>query len=147
MKVLFLKDVPKLGKRHDIKEVSDGYARNFLIPRKLVEPANEKTEKRIGELKKAEIEIKKMDAAILHRNLKALSDVVITMKGKASEKGSLFASIHKDEVVKELKLQAGVDMPGEYIEMEKPIKDTGEHEIAVEVDGKKGSFKLVVEAE
>ena len=146
MKVVFLKDVPKMGKKYDIKEVADGYAQNFLLPKKLAEVANEKTEKRIEKLKKSEDEMKKVDESILAKNLKVLGETVITLKEKANEHGHLFASIHKEELSEKLKEQSGLDFPPEYFELDKPVKETGEHEIAVTVGGKKGKFKLVIES-
>ena len=147
MKVLFLKDVPRVAKKHDIKEVADGYAQNFLLPRKLAERATEKTEKMVSVLKSKDMEMKKVDEVLLMKNLKELAETTINFKGKASEKGSLFASIHKDDVVKQLKAQAHIDMPEEYIEMGKPLKEVGEHEIDVKIGGKTGTFKVVVEAD
>ena len=145
MKVLFLKDVPKMGKRYEIKEVSDGYAQNFLFPKKLAEVAGKNTEKMIAKFKQAEIEMKKVDEALLHKSLKVLEETIITMKGKANEEGKLFAAIHKEDISEQLKEQAGIEMPAEYIELEKPVKEVGEHEIHVIIGDKKGKFKLVVE--
>jgi len=145
MKVLFLKDVPKMGKKYDIKEVADGYAQNFLLPRKLAERANKNTEKNVEKFKKTEIEMKKVDEALLHKSLKALEETTITMKGKANEEGKLFAAIHKEEISEKLREQAGVSIPPEYLVLEKPVKEVGEHEIPVVIGEKKGKFKLVVE--
>ncbi|MCK9352273.1 MAG: 50S ribosomal protein L9 [Candidatus Paceibacterota bacterium] len=146
MKVVFLKDVPKMGKKYDVKEVADGYAQNFLLPKKLAEVADKNTEKRIEKMKKSEVEMKKVDEALLHKNLKELGETVITIKGKANERGHLFAAIHKEELSLKLKEMAGLDIPPEYINMEKPVKEVGEHEIHVAIGDKKGKFKLVVEA-
>jgi large subunit ribosomal protein L9 len=146
MKVVFLKDVPKMGKKYDIKEVADGYAQNFLFPKKLAEVADKNAEKRIEKMKKSEMELKKVNEAILKKNLKELEETSITLTEKASEHGHLFASIHKEEISAKLKELAGLDIPPEYIDMDKPIKEIGEHEIHVAMGGKKGKFKVVVEA-
>jgi large subunit ribosomal protein L9 len=146
MKVVFLKDVPRIGKKYDIKEVADGYAQNFLLPKKFAEPANEKTEKRIEKMKKSEDELKKVDESILAKNLKSLGETVVILKEKANEQGHLFASIHKEELSAKLKEQSGLDFPPEYFELDKPVKEVGEHQITLLVGGKKGSFKLLVES-
>jgi len=146
MKVLFLKDVPKMGKKYDVKEVTDGYAQNFLLPRKLAELATKNTEKNVEKFKKAEDEMKKVDEALLHKSLKALEEAVVVIKGKANEEGKLFAAIHKEEISEKLREQAGISMPPEYFDIEKPVKEIGEHEIPVVVGEKKGKFKLVIEA-
>ena len=95
MKVIFLQDVPRVGKRHDIKEVNDGYAMNFLFARKLAEPA---TPKAIAELEKRKknIEIEReVQEDLLMKNLEEIKDKVLNMKAKADEKGHLFSGIHK----------------------------------------------------
>lgn len=144
MKVLFLKDVPKLGKKHDVKEVADGYARNFLFPKKLAMPATKDAEVRVSKMKAEMLEMKKVDEDLLIKNLKALADTIITLQGKSNEKGNLFAAIHKEEIISKLR-ESGISVPAEYIELEKPIKETGEHAIPFVIGNKKGTFKLMVE--
>jgi large subunit ribosomal protein L9 len=146
MKVLFLKDVPKVGKKYDIKNVSDGYAQNFLLPKKLAEVASKGAEKRVEKWKLAEAEMRKVDQALLHKSLKTLAETVITLKGKANEQGHLFAAIHKEEISEKLREQAGIEMPAEYLDLDKPVKEIGEHEIPVIIGEMKGKFKLAVEA-
>ena len=145
MKVIFLQDVPRVGKRHDIKDISDGYAVNFLFPRKLAEPA---TPKAISELEKRKknIEIEReVQESLLLKNLEKIKGKTITIKAKADEKGHLFSKIHGKEIVEAMKKQNHADIGEEFIVLEKPIKETGEHEIPISIKGKKSSFKLVVE--
>lgn len=145
MKVLFLKDVPKIGKKYEVKEVADGYARNFLLPRKMAELATKETEQRVAKKKDEIAEMKKVDDDLLMRNLKALTDLVVTMEGKANEKGHLFAAIRKEEIISKIRDEARLQIPSEYIHLEKPIKETGEHIISFSMGNKTGAFKLVVE--
>jgi large subunit ribosomal protein L9 len=145
MKVIFLKDVPRVGKRHDIKEINDGYAMNFLLPRKLAEPA---TPKAIAELEKRKknLEIEReVQTDLLMRNLEEIRGKIVLFKAKADEKGHLFSGIHKKEIVEEMKKQNHADIDEDFIILEKPIKKTGEHEIPIEVKGKKSSFKIKIE--
>ncbi len=146
MKVLFLKDVPRIGKKYEIKEVSDGYANNFLLPKKYVEIATKDTEKKVEKFRKSEAELKKIDEALLQKNLKDLAETVITLTEKANEQGHLFAAIHKEELSAKLKELSGLDIPAEYIAIDKPVKDVGEHEIPVVIGEKKGKFKLIINA-
>lgn len=144
MKVIFLQDVSRVGKKYDIKEINDGYAMNFLIPRKLAELA---TPKAVNELEKRKknIEIEReVQEDLLMKNLEEIKGKVITIKGKANEKGSLFKAIHKKEIVEEMKKQNHADISEEFIILEKPIKEIGEHEILIEIKGKKSSFKVVI---
>jgi large subunit ribosomal protein L9 len=145
MKVIFLQDVPRVGKKHDIKEVNDGYAMNFLFARKLAELA---TESAIASLEKRKknIEIEReVQEDLLLKNLEEIKGKSLTLKGKANDKGSLFKAIHKKEIVEEMKKQNHADISEEFILLPKPIKEVGEHDIQIEIKGKKSSFKLVVE--
>ena len=145
MKVIFLQDVPRVGKKHEVKEVNDGYAMNFLVPRKLAEPA---TAKSIAELEKRKknIEIEReVQEDLLMKNLEEIKGRIITIKAKADEKGHLFSGIHKKEITAEMKKQNHADISEEFIVLEKPIKEIGEHEIPISIKNKKSSFKLVIE--
>lgn len=146
MRVIFLKDVPRVGKKYDIKDINDGYAMNFLLPRKLAEVA---TQKAINELEKRKKEIileKEIQEELLLKNLEEIKNKIITIKGKANEKGSLFSAIHKKEIIEKMKTEHHAEINEECIILEKPIKETGEFEIPIEIKGKKSSFKLKVEA-
>lgn len=145
MKVIFLKDVPRVGKRHDIKEISDGYALNFLFPRKLAEIA---TSKAIVELEKRKKEIlieRKIQEDLLVKNLEEIKGKIIKLKCKANDKGSLFSAIHKNEIVEAMKNIYKAEINEEFIILEKPIKEIGEFNIPVEISGKKSFFKLITE--
>lgn len=147
MKVLFLKDVPKIGRKNDVKEVADGYARNFLFPKKLAEPATKESEQRVAKIKSELEEMKRVDEDLLMRNLKALTNLTVTMKGRANEKGHLFAAIHKEEIVSKIQEEARLQIPLENIHLEKPVKEIGEHIISFAIGKKEGSFKLLIEKE
>ena len=145
MKVIFLQDVPRVGKRHDIKEVGDGYAMNFLFPKRLAEPA---TPRAIAELNKRKeaIEIEKeVQMDLLLRNLEEIKDKVVHIKAKADEKGHLFSGIHSKDIVEAMKAEHRADISEEAIVLEKPIKEVGEYEIPISIRDKKSSFRLVVE--
>ncbi|MBI3305678.1 50S ribosomal protein L9 [Candidatus Nomurabacteria bacterium] len=145
MKVIFLQDVPRVGKRYDVKEISDGYAMNFLLPRKLAEPATAQALANL-EKRKQNIEIEReVQENLLLKNLEAIKDKIITIKVKADEKGHLFSKIHTKEIVEAMKAQNHADVGEEFIVLEKPIKEVGEFVIPIEIKGKKSSFKLVVE--
>jgi large subunit ribosomal protein L9 len=144
MKVIFLKDVPRVGKKNDVKEVNDGYALNFLFPHKLAEAA---TPKSLDSLKKKQNEIiveREVQEDLLIKNLEEIKGKIITIKGKANEKGSLFSAIHKKEIRDELQKQ-NIEINEEFIVLEKPIKEIGEFEIPIQIKHKKSSFKLIVE--
>jgi large subunit ribosomal protein L9 len=145
MRVIFLQDVPRVGKRHDIKEVNGGYAMNFLFPQKLAELA---TPKAIAELEKRKKNIaieREVQEDLLLKNLEEIKGKVLNIKAKADEKGHLFSGIHKKEIIEEMKKQNHADISEEFIVLEKPIKEVGEHEIPIVIKDQKSSFKLIVE--
>jgi large subunit ribosomal protein L9 len=143
MKVILLQDVPNVGKKYEVKNVSDGYGRNFLLPRNLAKIATTQAMQEIEKLKKQSEQEKQIQQDILEKNIKALDGLKITIKEKANEKGHLFAAIHQKEISKILKAQEHLDIPAEMIEWEKPIKEIGEYKINV----RDKEFLLVVSSQ
>jgi large subunit ribosomal protein L9 len=146
MKVILLKDVSKLGRKYEVKTVSDGHALNLLIPKGMAIAATNDALRRL-EAEKAKMEgEKKIHEDLLIKNLKGLDGKTLTMTGKANDKGHLFAGLHRDEIAAEVTRQTQLQIAPELIELEHPIKEVGEHTINIKVGGKSASFKLVVEA-
>lgn len=146
MKVIFLKDVQKVGKKYETKDISDGYALNFLIPKGLAEVATKNAVKRIDTLKAKDDESKKIHEDLLLKNLKGIEGKKVTITEKANEKGHLFAGIHKAELIPAIESQTRVQIHPDYIMLDKPIKEVGEHTITVAVQDKKATFILEVKA-
>ncbi len=145
MKIVLLKNVPKVGKQYEIKEVSRGFAQNFLFPKKLAEVATEKIIKQIEKKKQnAEAEAK-IHEDLLVKNIIDMKGVTVIMQEKANEQGHLFAGVHKDEIVPEIKKQTHLEIDPEFIQLEEPIKEIGEHEIEVSAHGKSAKFTLKIE--
>jgi large subunit ribosomal protein L9 len=144
MKVILQKDVAKLGRKFDIKDVSSGYAQNLLIPKGLAIIATPDAIKRMEmERAKAEGE-KRVEKDLLAKNIKDLDGISINIIGKANDKGHLFAGIHKEAIVEELLKQTQLQIDPESISMTQPIKEIGEHTVEVKAGDKKASFKVVV---
>ena len=144
MKVILLKDIPKLGKKYEVKNASDGHAVNMLIPRGLAIAATPENLRRF-ETEKAKYDSeRKVHEALLAENLKALEDTVITISGKASDKGHLFAALHREAIALELEKQSRIQLDPSFIQLNHPIKEVGEHVIEVKGDGKSVKFKVVV---
>ena len=144
MKVIFLQDVSRIGRKYDIKEVNDGYAMNFLLPRKLAVTATPKAVADL-EIRKKEIVLEReVQDSLLLKNLEEIKNKVVTIKGKANDKGHLFSAIHKKEIVDGMKEQHRAEISEEFIILEKPIKEIGEHEIPISIKDKRSSFKLIV---
>lgn len=146
MKVILLKDVPKIGKKYDEKKVSDGYAMNFLIPNGLVEVATEKAMERANMARTEVLAHHKIQEDLVMKNIASLSEAKIEFKEKANEKGHLFAGIHKEALAQALKTQARIDIPVDFIELSTPLKEVGEKMVRVKVQDKTGEFKVVITA-
>jgi large subunit ribosomal protein L9 len=147
MKIILLKDVKKLGKKYEVKDVADGHALNMLVPNGLAIPATAGNLNMIEVKKKGDmLETAKTETEI-QKALNEIKGINIEMFGKVNDKGHLFAGIHKAEILEVLKKQKGVNIAVEHLLMEKPIKEVGEHSIVVKVGNKEASFKLIVKAE
>ncbi len=145
MKVIFLKDVPRVGKKYDVKEISDGYAVNFLFPRKLAEPATPQAVAKL-ELHKKEIVIEKeVQDNLLQKNLEEIKGKILVIKVKTDDKGHLFKAISEKMIAEEMHLQHHVEIKPEFIILETPLKEIGGFEIPIEIKNKKSSLRLLIE--
>lgn len=144
MRVIFLRDVPKLGKKGEVKEVSDGYARNLLIPRKLAEPATEKSVARAVAEKNTAVVSAAVRDDLLKKNLKDLEETIITISSRTNEKGHLFAGVGKSEIISALERSTGIHFEEKNLVLEHPLKTTGEHEVTIEAGGKKGKLRVSI---
>lgn len=146
MKVILKKDVPNIGKKHDVKNVSDGHALNFLIPNNLAVVATVAQIKSV-ELIKANLEAeKKIKENLLAKNLKEVGAIKIEISEKTNDKGHLFSGIHKEKISEEIKKQTGLDISPEFITLDKPIKEVGEHKVGVSVSEKTTQFIVNVKS-
>ena len=144
MKIILLTDVAKIGRKYDIKEVSSGYAQNFLFPKKLAELASDSKVKNAYILKKRGEAEQKIKEALLAKDMSSLQKVKISMSLRANEQGHLFQGIHKDEIAEALREETRIDINADMIELEHPIKSVGDHEIRVSAGDTKVTFKLEV---
>lgn len=143
MKVVLLKDVPKVGHRRDVKNVADGFALNYLIPQGLAETATDKVIMRVeAELAKEAVQ-QKIKQDLLLKNFGDLKGIIVTMERIANKEGHLFAAIHTNEIAEAIKEQTRLDVESSFIQTE-PIKSVGEHEIEVKIGDRAVKFTLIV---
>ncbi|NLZ52956.1 MAG: 50S ribosomal protein L9 [Thermoanaerobacteraceae bacterium] len=140
MKVILLEDVKKLGKKGDLVNVADGYARNYLFPRNL---AQEATAGGIKQLKqeKAALEKKKRKELEQAKELAAkLASTTVTLKVKSGGQGKLFGSVTSKDISEALKEQQNIEVDRRKIELPESIKSLGSYQVdiklAPEVDAK-----------
>ena len=140
MKVIFQTDVRGQGKKGEMKEVSDGYARNYLLPRKLAVEANTdnlNAFKLKEKAKKAQMEREKAQA---EENAKRLEGIQVTISARAGQGGRLFGAITSQEISDALREQHGIEIEKNKIVQSEPIKSFGSFEVKAklgyEVSGK-----------
>jgi len=147
MKIILLKDVPKFGKKDEVKEASEGYARNFLFPKNLAILA---TEKALGELlkkKDTEGNRSKKDLKRKKQIAKAVNNSRFEIKMKAGEKGKLFGSVNALIISEKIKSE-GFQIEPENVILEKPIKEAGEFSVKIDLgDNITANIKLAILAE
>lgn len=143
MKVILLKDIPKLGKKYEVKKVKNGYGRNFLLPRKLAEMATKAILKNLDARIKSEENRKIKIAEKLSWILEKFKGKEIAIKEKANEKGELFGSVSQKTIADKLK-EEGFDIPEECVELKENIKHVGDYEIKIKINGKEANFKLKI---
>lgn len=143
MKIILLKDVPKLGKKDDIKEMNDGYVRNFLLPSKLVEIATPTTLAKLAERKAHKDTEHAFHTARLETTAKALDGISVELYALANEKGNLFKAITAHDIAPLFEKSAGVVI-SEDIFHDVHIKTVGDHLLSVNIGNKKVTCTLVI---
>ena len=129
MKVIFNVDVKGQGKKGEMKEVSDGYARNYLLPRKL---ASEATADNINTMKlkeKAKAALIAKEKAEAEENAKRLSAITVTIRAKAGGAGKLFGYVTSQEISDALREQHGINIEKNKIVQAEPIKTFGSYTV------------------
>ena len=132
MKVLLKQDVPKIGKKGQILDVKEGYARNFLIPGGLAVEASGGAMKQIEEEKKASDRHKAKEKEEAQDLAKKIEAVSILLKHKAGDEGRLFGSITSAEVAEALK-QKNFNIDKKKIVLEEPIRLVGDYEVKIKL--------------
>lgn len=131
MEVILLQDVPKIGRKYEVKNVSDGFARNMLFPKRLAEPATPQKKQELEKKREhASAQIAQDDA-----KMKTLFDTLagssVTISMQANEQGHLFEALKAEAIVEAIKNQKGVTLHEEQVQTEGIIKDIGEHTLTL----------------
>ena len=145
MKVVLLQDVKAQGKKDQVVEVSDGYARNFLFPKKLAVPADAKV---INDIKnkqssaKHKEEVERENARVL---AKKLSETTIKLTAEAGSDGRFYGAITSKDIAEALKAQAGIEADKRKILLDAPIKAFGTYKIELKIYADiSGKFNVTV---
>ncbi|MDP2598516.1 MAG: 50S ribosomal protein L9 [Candidatus Liptonbacteria bacterium] len=145
MKIILLQDSRGIGRKNDVKDVSDGYARNFLFPSKLAEPATDAALKKLEKMKAMLNE----DEAKFKRHVEELKGAMgartLEFFLKTGGDGSVFGSVNKESILAALRDTGLITKERVDIELERPIKELGEHKIKIRFkNGIEGEIKIVI---
>ncbi len=147
MKVILLKDIDKLGEKFEVKEVKDGYARNFLLPKGLAKQATESALKWLEMqkeiiAKKAEGELKEVEKMVAK-----IDGLEVLIPVKVGDNGQLFEKINAQKISKKLK-EEGLEIKKDQIILEKPIEKIGEYSAKVKFEHNlEAEIKIIVNEE
>ena len=145
MKVIFQQDVKGQGKKGELKEVSEGYARNYLLPRKLATEATKDNINAFTQKEKAKRAQELRDRQLAEENAARLNDVVVTIRARAGSNGKLFGSVTSQEIAEALAEQHGITIEKNRIVQGEPIKSFGSYEVKCKFGfGIDGTLNLLV---
>ena len=139
MKVILLQDVPKLGKKFEVKEVADGYAQNSLIPEGLVKPATKEALEWVEMQKELLEKVAEESLSKSQEMASQLDDMEIQLTLKVGEEGQLFEAVNAQKIVDRLK-EMGYSVKKSQVKLEEPLKELGEFPVKL-------SFEHNLEAE
>jgi large subunit ribosomal protein L9 len=142
---ILLQDVENVGEKGTVVDVSKGYLRNFLIPRKLAQPATKGAVIAAQRANEAEERSRADQVAKAQENAELLSKTVLTIAQQAGEDGRLFGSVTTQDIVDAIKEARGLDVDRRKVHLEEPIRHVGTYMVVVEVaDGVTATVKTIV---
>jgi large subunit ribosomal protein L9 len=148
MKVIFIKDVKGQGKKGQVKEVSEGYAANFLLPRGLVRPATDGNVKTLENQAAAEQRRKDNEKEEAQQLGKKIDELTLTMKAKSGEGGRLFGAITSKQIAETLASTQSISIDKRKIELGEPIRHLGVFQVSIKLHTEvKATLKVQVTEE
>jgi large subunit ribosomal protein L9 len=142
MKVIFLKDVPRVGRKGEVKDVAEGYARNFLLAKRLAEIATPDRIRAVEDAKLSASAHKEVQKNLLLKALTDLNASPLQIRAKANAQGHLFKGIHQREILEAIRASGHVYFDEDHLLLPHPIKTLGEHAIPIAADGIKKELRI-----
>lgn len=144
MKIILLQDVKKLGRAGEVKEVTEGYARNFLFAKKLATVATEEIVVEVENKRKQEMRLREEEKEKTRDLARKLKDAKITIKSKGKD-GKLFGSVGSGDICEALRKE-GFEIDRKSVILNKAIKEVGEYEVNIDLGhGIKAEIRVVIE--
>jgi large subunit ribosomal protein L9 len=145
---ILLQPVEQLGERGDVVDVSPGYLRNYLVPRKLAQPATPASIREAERRREAAEQALRDQATQAEENAAMLRRTVLTIPQPAGDDGRLFGSVTAQDVVEAIRQARGLRLDRRRVHLDHPIRTTGTHMVTVEVhDGVMADVKTIVTAQ
>jgi large subunit ribosomal protein L9 len=129
LKVMLTKDVENIGRAGEIKDVADGYGRNFLLPRHLAVPAHKGVEAEARRIRDAAAKREAKDREDAQAMADEIGDRTVVVRLKTGEEGKAFGAVTNQDIAQALKAQHQVEVDHRKIELKEPIKQLGEHQV------------------
>jgi large subunit ribosomal protein L9 len=133
MKVILLKDVAKIGKKGELKEVSEGYANNFLIRQGLAQIATKEIQAKVTKQNQEEALRREKELAQLSQLKSELEKRTFTVKVKVGDKGQVFGGVHEKDIIAAIRQKLKTELDKSQIDAHSGIKALGEHEITIKL--------------
>lgn len=148
MKVILLDNIKGVGKKDEVINASDGYARNFLFPKKLAVEANAENMSKLNNKKEANNYRKDVEKQEAQEIAKKLKGILLKMKVKAGENGKVFGGVTAKEISENLKSQYNMEIDKKKVDLKDPIKTLGSFQVNIKLyEGVIGTLKLEVISE
>ena len=145
MKVILLDNIKGVGKKDEVINASDGYARNFLFPKKLAVEANSENMSKLNNKKEANNYRKDLEKQAAEETAKKLKGILLKINVKAGENGKIFGGVTAKEISDTLKTQANIEVDKKKIELKEQIKTLGTFSVNVKIyEGVTGVLKVDV---
>lgn len=145
MKVILLDNIKGVGKKDEVINASDGYARNFLFPKKLAVEANSENMSKLNNKKEANNYRKDLEKQAAEETAKKLKGILLKVNVKAGENGKIFGGVTAKEIADTLKTQANIEVDKKKIELKEQIKTLGTFSVNVKLyEGVTGVLKIDV---
>jgi len=145
MKVILLDNIKGVGKKDEVINASDGYARNYLFPKKLAVEANVENMSKLNSKKQADNYKKDMDKKTAEELAQKLKGILLKVKVKAGENGKIFGGVTAKEISENLKEQYNLEIDKKKIEVKEPIKTLGSFQVNIKLyEGVNGVLKIQV---
>lgn len=133
MRVILLQDIDKLGKRYEVKDVADGYGRNFLLPKNLAKQATKESLKWVEMQKEIKEQIAEKELKKIEAEVERIDGTEVLISVRTGDKGQFFEKITNKKISEELK-KLGFNLPKNRIELEKPIEEIGEFPVKIKFE-------------